>query len=99
MAPIVPLWGPFKLPLTVVIFAAPLIASDVNVPKLVMLVCAAVDNVPVSIAPAFPIVPALTLTAVGALNVVVLEADNVVKAPEFAVLAPIVPFTGPLTAP
>ena len=39
-------------------------ASDVNIPTDVMFGCAAVDSVPVKVAPALPIVPAFTVLAI-----------------------------------
>jgi hypothetical protein len=42
---------------------APVTDNAVSVPTLVMLVCAAVLNVPVSVAPVLPIVPAFTVLA------------------------------------
>ena len=53
----------------------------VSVPTLVILVCAAVDSVPVRVAPLLPIVPALIVDAD-----IVPESDSVVLVPGYAVV-------------
>ena len=79
-------------PITVGAAMVPVEVKPVSVPTLVILVCAAVDSVPVSVAPLLPIVLAFI---VGALTVpcavIVLVAVRVVNAPLFALLAPIAP--------
>ena len=62
-------------PITVGAAMVPVEVKPVSVPTLVILVCAAVDSVPVSVAPLLPIVPAVM----------------VVNAPVFPPFAPIAP--------